>query len=179
VIVTFRWGKDLKKKNNMPVLLSIKQELTARQNILQPREASPMVVASRTKRLLLRQKEEVAMLRFCNSVREEVWVTYMFYSPDTCGGEGGGWQTIGWFPMAPGQCTTVYGNSLDDVNNRYWYYHAENGDGTIVWAGPIGVYVTKQAFNHCYGIGTTSSRIAGFRILDVGDYDDFTVTLTL
>ena len=32
----------------------------------------------------------------------------MFYSPDTCGGEGGDWQTIGWYAAAPGQYTTVY-----------------------------------------------------------------------
>jgi hypothetical protein len=37
------------------------------------------------------------MLAFCNSTNDEVWVAYMFYSPDTCGGEGGDWQTIGWY----------------------------------------------------------------------------------
>lgn len=120
------------------------------------------------------------MLAFCNGFTEGVWVAYMFYSPDDCGGDGD-WQTIGWFHVAPGQCTTVYGNSLDDVNNRYWYYHAENWDGTVFWAGPVGVYVTDKAFNHCMvGVvgGQGESRIAGFRILDVGDNDDYTVTLT-
>lgn len=118
------------------------------------------------------------MLAFCNSYTEELWVAYMFYSPGDCGGEGDNWQTIGWFAIAPGACATVYANDLDDVNNRYWYFHAENADGSVFWAGPIGVYVTDEAFNHCYGIGTTTSRIAGFRLLDVGDNDDYTVTLT-
>jgi hypothetical protein len=28
------------------------------------------------------------MLTFCNSYTEELWVAYMFHSPDDCGGEG-------------------------------------------------------------------------------------------
>ena len=61
------------------------------------------------------------MLAFCNSYPERLWVAYMFWSPNDCGGEGGDWQTIGWFPIEPGACVTVYANDLDDVNNRYWY----------------------------------------------------------
>lgn len=118
------------------------------------------------------------MLAFCNSYPQDVWVAYMFYSPDACGGEGENWQTIGWFHIVPGACVTVYSNSLGDVNNRYWYFYAENAGASVVWAGPIRVYVTDEAFNHCLGIGTTTSRVVGFRILDVGDNDDFTVTLT-
>ena len=117
------------------------------------------------------------MLAFCNSFTEDVWVAYMFYSPDTCGGEGQNWQTIGWFRASPGQCTTVYGNSLGDVNNRYWYFYAQNASGSAKWSGPIDVDVTNEAFNHCYGIGNTQSWVAGYRLLDVGDYDNFTVTL--
>jgi uncharacterized membrane protein len=86
------------------------------------------------------------MLAFCNGFHEEVWVAYMFYSPDTCGGEGN-FQTIGWFAIAPGQCATVYANDLDDVNNRYWYYYAESASGST-WSGPVQVYVTDEAFNH-------------------------------
>jgi uncharacterized membrane protein len=117
------------------------------------------------------------MLAFCNGHNQRVWVAYMFRSPNACGGEGGGWQTIGWFAMEPGSCVTVYANTLGDVNNRYWYYHAENDDSSIEWAGPIPVYVTDEAFNHCLSIGTTNSRVVGFRQIDVGDNDDFTVTL--
>ena len=109
------------------------------------------------------------MLAFCNSYTERLWVAYMFWSPDACGGEGGNWQTIGWFAMEPGSCVTVYANDLDDVNNRYWYYHAENDAATTVWAGPTQVYVTDEAFNHCLNIGTTNSRIVGFRQIDVGE----------
>ena len=48
------------------------------------------------------------MLAFCNSYPERLWVAYMFWSPNDCGGEGGDWQTIGWFPIEPGACVTVY-----------------------------------------------------------------------
>ena len=117
------------------------------------------------------------MLAFCNGYTERLWVAYMFHSPDACGGEGGDWQTIGWFAMEPGSCVTVYANDLDDVHNRYWYFHAENDDASIVWDGPVPVYVTDEAFNHCLNIGTTNSRIVGYREIDVGDNEDYTVTL--
>jgi uncharacterized membrane protein len=79
--------------------------------------------------------------------------------------------------VAPGSCTTVYANDLDDVNNRFWYFYAENDAVTVVWDGPHPVYVTDQAFNHCVNIGTTTSRIVGYREIDVDDNDDFTVIL--
>jgi uncharacterized membrane protein len=51
--------------------------------------------------------------------------------------------------MEPGSCVTVFANDLDDVNNRYWYSHAENDDASAVWAGSVQVYVTDEEFNHC------------------------------
>lgn len=117
------------------------------------------------------------MLTFCNGYTEEIWVAYMFYSPGDCGGEGKDWQTIGWFSITPKACTIVYANDLKDVNNRYWYYYAENASRSFVWAGPTNVYVTDKAFNHCFGIGTSTSRIVGFRILDVGRSNNYTLTL--
>jgi len=121
-----------------------------------------------------------AKLDFCNSSPEQVWVAYMFWSPDDCGGYGD-WQTIGWFAIAPGACETVYANDLDDVNNRYWYFYAESA--SAVWAGPVRVYVTDAPFDSCLGIGSTAARIVGFRQIDVGDRvwfasHDHTVTLT-
>ena len=117
------------------------------------------------------------MLRFCNSFTEDLWVAYMFHSPEDCGGEGGDWQAIGWFHIAPGACSIVYANSLDDVNNRFWCFFAENADRTVFWGGPIDVGVTVEPFNLCRGIRNTSQRVVGFRIFDVGDNDDYTVTL--
>jgi hypothetical protein len=118
------------------------------------------------------------MLTFVNNFTEDIWVAYMFYAPDTCGGAGD-FQAIGWYHIAPGQSSVPYANSLNDVNDRYWCYYAENGDRSVVWAGPYPVYVPDDgsAFNTCYGIGSTTSRIIGMRLFDVDDYDDFTMTL--
>ena len=116
------------------------------------------------------------MLAFCNHNTQDLWVAYMFYSPDACGGLGN-FQTIGWYHVPVGACVTVYANSLDDVNNRYWYFYAENRGAGITYPGPVQVAVTDEAFNHCLDVGTTTSRDVGFRQFDVGDDDDHTVNL--
>ena len=112
-----------------------------------------------------------------NAYPQQLYAAYMFYSPDACGGEGGNWQAIGWFAIAPGATATLYANDLDDVNNRFWYYFAEAVDGAV-WSGDINTYVTNAAFNICQGLGSTAYRTVGFRELDVGDNDSFTLTLT-
>ena len=85
-------------------------------------------------------------LAFGNLTNEDIWVAYMFLSRDVCRGEGRDWQAIGWFqvpavsahrpphhpkgPSAEGSHTqTIYANDLRDVNNRYWYYYAQNASG--------------------------------------------------
>jgi hypothetical protein len=137
-------------------------------------------------------------LIFGNATSEPVWVAYMFWSPDHCRAEGGDWQAIGWFlvppmgpPWHPGPgrgkkgdlpptpiTTTVYGNSLRDVSNRYWCFYAQNDSGSMVWAGPYSTYVSNDAFNHCYREGRTDWYTVGFRLVDVGDADSAVVTLT-
>jgi uncharacterized membrane protein len=116
------------------------------------------------------------MLTFCNSYSKPIYVAYMFRSPVDCG-EYGGWQTIGWFSINSGACSTVYANSLRNVNNRYWYYYAESHDRSYVWAGDVRVYVTDRRFDSCIGIGSTDARIVKFKKFDVGDARNFTMTL--
>jgi len=117
------------------------------------------------------------MLAFCNGVREDIWVSYMFYSPEDCGGDGGNWQAIGWFRVSPGQCSTGYAHDLDDGNNRYWYYYAESDSGRLKWAGPIATWISDEAFNVCRGVANSTQFPVGFRQFDVGDADNFTMTL--
>jgi uncharacterized membrane protein len=117
------------------------------------------------------------MFAIHNAYPQPLFAAYMFYSPDACGGEGGDWQAIGWFTIQPGATATLYANDLDDVNNRFWYYYAEATDG-VVWSGDVTTYVTDEAFNICQGIGSTAYRSVRFRELDVGDNDDYTLTLT-
>jgi len=115
------------------------------------------------------------MLSICNGYPTHLYVAIMFYSPDTCA-EYGNFQTMGWWSIDPGACANVYSNDLEDLN-RFWYYYAEADDGET-WSGPFTAYVTDQAFNSCVGIGSTDSRIVGFREFDIGDNDDYTLTLT-
>ena len=115
------------------------------------------------------------MLRFCNSYPVTIWTAISFYSPDHCGGEGGDWQNIGWYRVDPGQCVVVYSNDLADLN-RFWYFYAEADDGAV-WEGEFPTFIKDpEAFNLCDGIGTTQLRRVGFRELDVGDSDDYTLT---
>lgn len=120
-------------------------------------------------------------LTLCNSYPKLISTAIMFWSPDTCGGEGDNFQMIGWWNIAPGACAFVYANDLEDLN-RYWYYYAEAEDGAV-WAGPYGASVPLAAFNQCYGIGViiengNESVSIGFRELDIGDNDDYTLTFT-
>ncbi len=115
------------------------------------------------------------MLTICNSYSAHLYAAIMFYSPETCG-DYGNFETQGWWSIDPGSCANVFANDLEDLN-RFWYFYAEADDGAI-WSGPYGVYVTDERFDSCFGIGSTVSRIAGFRELDIGDNDDFTLNLT-
>jgi uncharacterized membrane protein len=116
------------------------------------------------------------MFTVCNEYPHRVWVAIMFHSPETCAGEGGNFQVMGWWSLDWRSCANVYANDLDDVDNRYWFYYAEADDGAS-WAGPWDAYVPGSAFDRCYGIGSSDARIVGFREVDVGDSDSFTLTL--
>jgi uncharacterized membrane protein len=120
-------------------------------------------------------------LVLCNGYPATIWTSIMFYSPETCGGEGGDFEMMGWWALAPGQCALIYANDLADLN-QFWYYFAEAADGAF-WAGPFGVNVPRTAFGGhqwCWGVGkvTPGSELVriGYRELDIGDNDDFTLT---
>jgi uncharacterized membrane protein len=118
-------------------------------------------------------------LTLCNGYPALISTAICFYSPDTCGGEGDNFEMMGWWNIEPGACALVYGDDLEDLN-RYWYYYADAGDGAV-WSGPYGASVPLAAFDQCYGIGVIiennhESIAIGFRELDIGDNDDYTLT---
>ncbi len=78
-------------------------------------------------------------LVLCNSYSSAISTAIMFYSPDTCSGEGANFEMMGWWNLDPGSCATVYGNDLEDLN-RYWFYYAMAGDGAV-WSGPYSASV--------------------------------------
>jgi uncharacterized membrane protein len=115
-------------------------------------------------------------LTLCNSYPQTISTAIMFYSPNTCGGEGKDFEMMGWWNLAPGSCALVYANDLDDLN-RFWYYFAIAGDGNV-WAGPWGATVPTHAFDQCFGVGVNPGESIGFREVDVGDSDDVTLTFS-
>lgn len=119
-------------------------------------------------------------LTLCNRYTSRIYTSICFYSPETCGGDGQNFETMGWWALNPGQCALVYANDLEDLN-RYWYYYATADDGSV-WSGPYNTSVTVAAFDGCYGtgVGGASSEFIGigYRELDIGDNDDYTLTFT-
>ncbi|MGW5152993.1 hypothetical protein [Rhodococcus koreensis] len=64
---------------------------------------------------------------------------------------------------------------VSDVN-RFWYYYAESDDGRA-WRGDFPTYVKRPAaFDICDGVGSTAYVVVGFREIDVGDVDNYTLT---
>jgi uncharacterized membrane protein len=116
------------------------------------------------------------MLYFRNSYSDRVWVCIMFYSPNTCN-EYGNWGTRGWWGIDPGGRAAVFNGNSD--YNRYYAFYAEASNGAN-WSGPYGpVYVYHEPFDSCINIGSTAAyKTVGTRLIDVGDYDDYTVNLT-
>jgi len=121
-----------------------------------------------------RNQEADMALTLCNSYSSRISAAIMFYSPDTCGGEGQNFEMQGWWNIEPGSCALVYGNDLEDLN-RFWYYFAHSNDGAM-WSGPFTASVPSEAFDQCYGVGVSPGEGIGFRQLDIGDNDDYTLT---
>jgi Protein of unknown function (DUF1036) len=122
-------------------------------------------------------------LCFQNSYSSPLSVAVMWYSPGTCGGDGGDWETRGWWNLNPGD--NVHTNVWTD--NRYFCFYAEAWDGAV-WAGPYGAEVSIYAFDGCIDIGHSVSDgpspyfDVGFRLVDAGwwfwTYVTYTVNLT-
>ena len=73
-------------------------------------------------------------------------------------------------------CVVVFENDVDDVN-RYWYFYAEATDGAN-WPGEFPTFIKRAASDHCDAPADTSMQSVGFRELDVGDADNYTLTFS-
>jgi hypothetical protein len=118
-------------------------------------------------------------LTLCNNYPVKIWTSIMFYSPETCGGDGGNFEMMGWWGIDPGSCAFVFANSVGDLN-RWWYIFGMADDGNV-WAGPFGANVPRSAFGGdqaCWGsqkVGPDMIRI-GYREHDFDEYDNVTLT---
>jgi len=92
---------------------------------------------------------------FRNDGKSRVYIAVALYDPAGCADDGK-WATRGWYSLAPGEEGCAF-----DTSNRYYYYYAEFASGAKL-SGDYGpMYVTKQAFQSCINLGTTSSYIVG------------------
>ncbi len=112
-------------------------------------------------------------LTFSNQYPASVSISILWYSPGCA--DGSDWELAGWYNLDNGQSMTVFFGDLEDIN-RYWYFNAEASDGAF-WAGDVVHEVPFSAFDWCWNTGSTNEFSAGFREIDVGDNDDYTVTL--
>jgi hypothetical protein len=104
-------------------------------------------------------------VKFRNSYGKHVDVAIMKWNPDKCGGEGGNWETKGWFGLEPGEVKSVFSTS-----NRNAGYYAEAVDGHE-WKGDRGpVYVYNDAFDSCLNIGSSAAYgTIGMRLVQLPD----------
>jgi hypothetical protein len=126
-------------------------------------------------------------LYFFNLYPQKVSIAIMWYRPG-CGeglaGNGNCWERQGWFNLDFGQQKKVLPNKTfpdvgDDLSevNRYFCFHARAVDGAK-WSGPYVRGVTHSAFHRCDCLSYTNSDfLAGFRLLDIDDNDDFSCYL--
>lgn len=113
------------------------------------------------------------MLQFCNSYPSRTWITIEWYRPNCP--DGGDWEKEGWFKLEPGECANVFDQDLDEIN-AYYYFYAEADDGAV-WAGPFIDCVPYIAFDWCTDTCNSESRDLGYREFNIGDNDDYTITL--
>src|SRR6478672_551879 len=116
-------------------------------------------------------------LRIYNDWTAPLSAAIMFYSPDTCGGEGDNFELRGWWNIAPrGGSAVVFGGDVDF--NRYWFIYAFATDGRT-WTGPWRHGLPTGPFSACWGIGNTQQTIDGqFFRFDVGDNENYNMHLT-
>ena len=113
------------------------------------------------------------MFTFCNNYPREVWISFMWYSPNCP--DGGNWTKKGWWHLFPGQCANVFNEDLDDINRYYLFYsHADDG---AEWSGPYTRAVPGTRYEWCEWTASTNHRNVGFRLVDIGENEDFTYTL--
>ena len=112
-------------------------------------------------------------LTIVNGYPQLISVAIWYYHPNCP--DGGDWSKKGWWNINPGGSKIVYGGSLRSLN-RYFTYYAHSSDGAQ-WSGPYVTAVPPNAFDWCLNTANTSSRNAGFRLLDINSYDNFTLTL--
>jgi uncharacterized membrane protein len=133
--------------------------------------------------LTLSASQAFAWLQFCNHTNTTVWVDYAHWMPD-CEGHPG-WNSRGWWQLAPNECKIVQGGTLQSSSlSRYYYFHAEGADGRY-WSGNYFFHANRSAFSEYTCIGHTTNGDCpscdgydeGMREFDISSYDNYTMNL--
>ncbi|WP_140789009.1 DUF1036 domain-containing protein [Myxococcus xanthus] len=115
-----------------------------------------------------------AYLQFCNLTNVNIWTAYSRLDPGCIPMDGSTWRNSGWWELTPGQCKIVYSSAIPGSTI---YYYAEGGGR--VWAGPFMTCVSNAVFSLCDNSCTiTGSRNVGFRQIDTGGAQNYTLNFT-
>ena len=109
----------------------------------------------------------MADVRFTNRYSSKIYVAYMRKDPG-CGADcGDPWNVLGWINLAPGETQT----RPNPTDNRWFYYFAEADDGSF-WAGDFIAEVSRERFEKCTCLGTTSPLYydVGMEELDLDEF---------
>ncbi|MCP3139388.1 DUF1036 domain-containing protein [Pyxidicoccus xibeiensis] len=112
-----------------------------------------------------------AWVQFCNGTSVTIWTAYSWYDASCVPEDGSSWRKVGWWDLTPGQCKIVYGPA---ISNTFSYYYAEGGG--LVWSGDFFTCTPWNAFNWCDNTCDASSRNLGYRELNTGGAQNYTLT---
>lgn len=120
--------------------------------------------------------EAHAWVQYCNGVNVTIWTAYEHFAPSCVSSDGSSWRKAGWWGLLPGECKIVYG---PDIPNRFSYYYAEQeGRSGLVWDGNFPTCTPDARFELCDNSCFSPSRNLGYRQLDTGSSDNYTLTFT-
>ena len=114
------------------------------------------------------------MFTICNNYGKVISVAFMWYTPNCP--DGGDFTKKGWWNLNPGQCVKVFNQNLASIN-RYDYVYARSTDGKE-WSGNLIRAAPNAAFEWCEWVSGSQSQDVGFQRVDIGNNDDFTLTIT-
>lgn len=107
-------------------------------------------------------------LNIANSTISDVWVAIGYT-------ENGQWYSEGWWEVESGEKVQVYNKSLS--NSYYYIYAYQTGIGDGVWKGTASFCAPSNVFYLDYQ-NCSESQKKGFRKIDVGDSQVYTISLT-
>jgi hypothetical protein len=120
-------------------------------------------------------KREAVMLTFVNNHNEDIWLVYMFYSPDTCGEYGNFQGSVGITSrrVKAQPCTktrSATSTTATGISTRKTGLRPSCGKGCFRFRSR-----QRRSLQYLSGHRQHRRPAVGLAQFDVGDYDDFIV----